>query len=211
MKVVKVICALFIFGFVSTSHAAVIFTTEKDANGTVTSLLGADNVEVNGSFYNVRFLDGTCIVLFNGCDGADDFVFNTLPLATMASRALLDLVFIDGVEGNFDSQPELTVGCEDYSYSCLAQTFYDVAPRNSVLVSRASNAGAEIVCVEEEILCAVVEDIVSGPARVPGNGAGDRLTVAVWSVAVSASAPGTVMIFLMGIAGLLVSHRRKQA
>ena len=31
MKVFKVICALFVFGFVSVYHAAVIFITEKDA------------------------------------------------------------------------------------------------------------------------------------------------------------------------------------
>jgi hypothetical protein len=34
---------------------------------------------------------------------------------------------------------------------------------------------------------------------------------AVWSKPVEASAPGTAMVLLMGIAGLIVSQRRKQA
>jgi hypothetical protein len=111
MKVLKVICALFIFGFVSVSYAAVIFITEKDANGNVTSLLGADNVEVNGSFYNVRFLDGTCTALFNGCDDADDFVFNTSASAGAAANALMAQVFGSSSSANFYREPELTNGC----------------------------------------------------------------------------------------------------
>jgi hypothetical protein len=202
MKVVKVICALFIFGFVSMSHAAVIFITEKDANGVVTSLLGADNVEVNGLFYNVRFLDGTCIALFNGCDDATDFVFNTSDTATSASRALLAQVFIDGGDGMFDSSSNLINGCS--SFFCGTSTVYNGSNSTDYIMSafiRNYSVGrryaASTVELRSEIASSV--DYVHSSQR----------NFAVWSVAVSA--PGTAMILLVGIAGLLVSQRRKQA
>ncbi len=33
-----------------------------------TNILGADNIEVNGTFYQVEFIDGTCDVVFGNCD-----------------------------------------------------------------------------------------------------------------------------------------------
>ncbi len=38
-------------------------------------LHGASGVDVGGTLYDVEFLDGTCIVLFNGCDQSSDFTF----------------------------------------------------------------------------------------------------------------------------------------
>jgi len=204
MKVIKVICTLFIFGFVSVSHAAVIFITEKDANA-VTSLLGADNVEVNGLFYNVRFLDGTCIELFNGCDNADDFVFNTSDTAFAAANALLDLVFIDGVDGNFDTNPELTNGCVG-SRACFIDSpgFVPRLKSSRFRFVRIINRDEE----RRRKVDGYTTELVEPELDFRSNGA---RTYAVWSEAVEASAPGTAMILLMGIAGLLVSQRRKQA
>ena len=72
-------------------------------------LMGATGVFVDGTSYNVAFLDGTCIALYDGCDEASDFTFQTAALATLASQALLDQVFLDGI-GLFDSNPALTNG-----------------------------------------------------------------------------------------------------
>jgi hypothetical protein len=209
MKVVKVICALFIFGFVSMSHAAVIFITWNDSNGNVTALLGADNVEVNGSFYNVRFLDGTCVALFYGCNDATDFVFNTEQTATAAAVALLSQVFVDGDEGTFDTDPGLTWGCSRFSTTCLAYTPFLSNGR----VFRAmyeSDRPDKLVDYSDCLFfnqflndCSIHSDFGAG-------GAGARV-FAVWSLPVVASAPGAAMILLMGIAGLLVSQRRKDA
>ncbi len=74
-------------------------------------LLGASGVIVDGRSYNVQFLDGTCIALYHGCDDVSDFTFQTAVAAREASQALLDQVFLDGSFA-FDSQPELTRGCE---------------------------------------------------------------------------------------------------
>jgi hypothetical protein len=73
-------------------------------------LMGASGVDVGGTLYDVQFVDGTCTGLFSGCDAASDFAFTTSADASAASQALLDLVFIDGVDGLFDSDPELTKG-----------------------------------------------------------------------------------------------------
>ena len=62
-------------------------------------LLGATGVVVDGSSYNVVFLDGTCINLYDGCDDVADFTFQTGAAALLASQALLDQVFVNDVHG----------------------------------------------------------------------------------------------------------------
>ncbi|MBG6174965.1 hypothetical protein IWQ55_002790 [Labrenzia sp. EL_208] len=75
-------------------------------------LLGARNVDVNGTFYDVEFVDGTCVALFNGCTSASDFDFSTRTLAIAAATSLMNTVFLDGPLGDFDSDPALTAGIE---------------------------------------------------------------------------------------------------
>jgi hypothetical protein len=76
-------------------------------------LQGATNVNVGGVLYDVDFVDGTCIALFDGCDENDDFTFKTNADGLLAAQALLDQVFLDGPLGNFDTHPEFTTGCSD--------------------------------------------------------------------------------------------------
>lgn len=89
------------------AHAAVL---QVDGSGDLT---GANGVDVGGTLYDVRFVDGTCISIFSGCDSQSDFTFTTLANATLASQALLDQVFIDSIAGQFDTSPQLTIGCEN--------------------------------------------------------------------------------------------------
>jgi hypothetical protein len=63
-------------------------------------LLGASGVVVGGNSYDVEFVDGTCIDLFN-----------TLEDARLASFALFDQVLLDGTAGAFSSNPNLIQGC----------------------------------------------------------------------------------------------------
>ena len=75
--------------------------------------MGASGVDVGGTFYDVQFLDGTCIDLHNSCFEASDFTFQTQAAARLASQALSDQVFnSDSVLGAFDSTPSLTNGCD---------------------------------------------------------------------------------------------------
>ncbi|MGB5104126.1 MAG: hypothetical protein WBO04_12550 [Steroidobacteraceae bacterium] len=75
-------------------------------------LTGATGVNVGGTLYDVEFVDGTCIALFDGCDSPADFAFGTAADAELASWALESQVLLNvaGV-GDFDSNPWLTLGC----------------------------------------------------------------------------------------------------
>ncbi len=75
-------------------------------------LRGASNVDVNGTLFDVEFVDGTCAAIFDGCEGLSDFDFPTLDLAEAAAISLGDTVFVDGPLGDFDSDPALTFGIE---------------------------------------------------------------------------------------------------
>lgn len=79
-------------------------------------LIGADDIFVNGISYSLRFVDGSCLDLFNGCTS---FV---IPLNDVndAVDAILNQVFFGGSSDPYDSMPELTRGCED-SASCTIQ------------------------------------------------------------------------------------------
>lgn len=88
------------------SHALPIL--EIDAAG---QLLGASGVDVEGTLYNVTFVDGSCPSVYDGCDQVSDFVFSQR-LALVASSALVSQVFLDGPEGAFDSNPSLINSCD---------------------------------------------------------------------------------------------------
>lgn len=87
-------------------------------------LTGANGVDVGGTAYDVRFVDGRCMDIFSGCDSVADFDFSTSFAAGVASQALLDQVFVDGSLGNFDTNPALTLGCSA-SNGCYVATPYN--------------------------------------------------------------------------------------
>ena len=101
--------------------ASSAFAATLNANGSL--LLGASDVEVNGSTYDVQFLNGTCIDLYNGCDEVTDFTFQDEASAAAASQALLDQVFMNAGKYDFDNTPSFTNGC-DSAVQCLAETPY---------------------------------------------------------------------------------------
>ncbi len=97
-------------------------TRLTDVNGQLT---GATGVTVGGATYDVAFVDGSCIDLFDGCDEAADLAFLTQADAVAAARALLDQVFLDMGSGmEFDSSPALTNGCS-IAGDCRALIPYD--------------------------------------------------------------------------------------
>lgn len=75
------------------------------------SLIGAEGLEVGGARYSVRFVDGTCVSLFDGCDDVSDFAFATQSAAVAAAEALLSEVFVDNPLGDFNAVAALTAGC----------------------------------------------------------------------------------------------------
>jgi hypothetical protein len=62
---------------------------------------GATGVELNGSFYDVEFVDGTCVVLFSGCDSTSDFGFQSDVDAVAAAQVLINQVLLGTCAARF--------------------------------------------------------------------------------------------------------------
>ena len=166
-------------------------------------LHGASNVLVDGSLYDVQFLDGTCIVLYNGCDDAADFTFQTEASALLASQALLDQVFLDGPLGLFDGNPSLTYSCAPPSFFiCLLLTPYQIVgppnPDDVVLAAAAINADSSN---------GSNEGIASGnPGRTFDTTPLITRGFAVWA---PIPEPSTVLLLGLGLTGLAAKGRRR--
>ncbi len=103
-------------------------------------LVGARNVEANGSLFDVTFADGSCSQLFSGCGSTADFPFTANFEVSGFLTALRDQVFLDSAAGNFDSDPSLTFGCEDGTRcNVLVPTF--VRSSGLLLANGFSNGG----------------------------------------------------------------------
>jgi len=94
----------------ATSQATVIFKVDDG------QLVGAQNVDVGGTSYDVAFVDGSCIALFPGCDDISDFDYDDSAFAQAAARVLLEQVFVNvgsDTKTQYDSVPSLVFGCEE--------------------------------------------------------------------------------------------------
>lgn len=160
-------------------------------------LLGASGVDVNGTLYDVQFMDGTCAALFTGCDSEEDFVFNNLMDALAASDALLAQVLLDSPSGQFDSMPHLTVGCSDPS-DCFFITPYTLSVGGTLTTWSANRV------VEQG-------DGISGPNTLPNNfdiTLVPDFTWVVWSATPTAVVePNTGLLALLGLFALRLSRR----
>lgn len=114
------------------SMAANAVVLTLDSNN---KLIGATDVMVNGTAYDVQFKDGKCSDLYGGCDADSDFIFNTQVTARDASLALMDQVF--NAFPTYDLDPSLTNGCPPNFYSnyfgqtmgtCFIMTPFKVMP-----------------------------------------------------------------------------------
>jgi len=184
----RAICLLLLWILGSAAGAATL-----DVRGGV--LYGATGVSVNGTLYDVSFVDGTCIGLFSGCDSQLDFPFSSAAAAVAASQALLEQVFLDGPLGAFDSNPTLTRGCEAAFQIGVCSVFTPVDTLvNNVL---ADNNSVEAF------------DSVRAAFTLPGEDLTPYGTVVygVWAAAVPEPAPA--LLWLLG-AGLIVSMARQR-
>ncbi len=178
----RVLALLFIF-FSSLINAA---TLNVSGGGILT---GASGVDVNGTLYDVWFVDDSCENLYGGCDEASDFTFQTLADAKVAAQALLDQVFLDGVLGNFDSNPALTEGCGFWQ---ICHTYIPYA--------LGSSAGSVNVAAEYNIAAGYGSDSVANgfTALTKHVVYGDTGTYAVFAPA-AVPVPAALWLMLSGL------------
>lgn len=115
VRLVMVFYCVFSCSVLSVVAAEIVIDEEALLLGNQDVLLGANGVMVNGNLYDVRFVDGTCLALFDACDELADFPFS-FSESFDAAQALLDQVLLDlDYEQQFDSKPQLTNGCSSIS------------------------------------------------------------------------------------------------
>lgn len=102
-------------------------------------LSGANDVDIGGTLYDVRFEDGSCAGVFSGCDDAGDFDFDNA-VGLIAAQALVDQVFLDSAQGLFDSRPDLTSGC---GHPNLCYTYIPTSSGKGVYAGNRAVAGGD--------------------------------------------------------------------
>jgi hypothetical protein len=124
--------------------AAIAALSVSSANATVTLIVngsgiltGATGVMVSGQSYDVTFADGTCAGVYGSCSNTS-FDFTTQVLARSAAQALLDQVFVDGPQGNFDSNTTKVFGCGNAS-ECSTYIAWNLASATVVNLVKAVN------------------------------------------------------------------------
>ena len=154
---IRIFLAAIVSAFALSANSATLVIS--DSTGQLT---GATHVVVDGAFYDVSFLEGTCNAVYNGCN---DFTFTTLAGATLASYALLDQVFID----RDDTVPSLTFGI-DVDIGHIATPF---GPRTGGTLDIVT-----AVNYPSTILDIVQSEIIAGFAS---TGSVDSHVFAVWA------------------------------
>jgi len=165
---------------------------EVDINGILT---GAIDVDVGGALYDVVFMHGSCTALFSGCNQPSDFTFTTGFDAMAASQALLDQVLVDGVLGQFDSDPTKTRGCSDASGLCEVLTPYSVGAYVDT-----------VAAINNDLSNA---DVIGAPAFDPNVPPSlfDIRPYAIWTP-VSVPEPQTFFLLITGLAWIASFSRR---
>ena len=167
-------------------------------------LIGASDVSVGGTLYNVEFVDGSCADVFSGCNEASDLPFATLSAANQASQALLDQVFVDA----FDTSPNLTIGCER-STECVPSTPFGAPgltplPNPGVVqISEARNNTSEAEDRVSDELASITEDLTLD----------DGFVYARWTIRQEppngAPAPSVLSLLALGLVGLGWSRHKR--
>jgi len=198
-----------VMGLASSSAQAVVILNINGGG----QLTGAQNLDINGTFFDVIFTDGTCVDLFGGCNQNSDFDFFLFPAGTAsaAAQAIKAQVFqfspANAPNGELDFQPELTFGCES-TRSC---TFFipDILSGNAsnpITYRKASNNntrsgdGTGNENSSSTFDTALIE---------PSVGVDNRAFALFSPSRTSVPEPGVLGLFAVGLVGLGFARRRR--
>lgn len=159
-------------------------------------LNGATDILVNGVYYDVSFVDGAFLSVFNG--GAD-LTFTTSADANVASRALLDFVLV----GDYDTDPTLVRGISALYYSrSYIVTPYELLASTSIRAVAAVNS----IYVMDAV------DSVYGAGNIDYS-ANPTCVWAVWEESgAPVPEPSTILLLGGGIAAVVwYGRKRKRA
>ena len=197
MRQIRILLAVAIFGLTNAASADPILIT--DAAGNLTRM---NDIDVNGTLYDVVFAKGSCVDIFDGCDDLSDFLFNTTGDADAASRALNGQVFTDPI---LDSTPWLVAGCEDTR--SLPTSRADC----NILTPWGFNGSS----VQTETLVNSTNEFVDNPAATynwnrESDFSDSNVVWAVW-IPSSVPEPGTLSLLGMGLAAIGLSRRKRKS
>lgn len=177
----RIAASLLIVSIPSVSPAATLLV-----NGSG-QLTGATGVDVGGLLYDVSFAQ--CTVSGGSFTAACTPYFHTATDAAAAAQALLDELFIDGPDGQFDSNPQATLYCTTSTICMMA------VPYTSAIDSEAAFNSA------------TTDNVSYAPWVYNGSEFIVPLNVAVFSRTVPE--PATWAMMLLGFAAIGASARRR--
>ena len=197
--------------FVGLLYAAPSVAAVLHIDPLTNNLTGVSGISVDGNVYNVTFVEGTCVDLFNGCDEKTDFFFQDTATAFAAFEGLMNQALIDGPLGQFDSNPQLTYGCDNDPFFSRFCTIYapilaDEVGLNGLVFAELSNNIADNLDSTTGLL-------LSAPLSINADTSlNDWAVFGVWSGANVSTVPVPAAIWLFG-SGLigLVGMRKKSS
>lgn len=213
----RALAIVFAIAGANTSYA---FVVQYDTNGVIT---GVAEVDVNGTFYDVSFMEGSCNSLYGGCDSSL-FAFQTADDAEAAASALCLDVFSDWCRSgillpNPDYYFPPLVGCEQTPgapdrYCRLITPFATGVNSQGQLdlYEVLSNLSTFSIGTNGNILGVDTSGNEINTAFDTTWYGVDNITHGVWSLSESTEvpAPASLLLFSLGLMGLGYSYRSKQ-
>ena len=178
---------------ISKAQATPILITD---NG---QLIGADNINVDGSFFDVRFVDGACADLFGGVCSRSNFTFQTQADGISAAAAIVDQIFNSAAGNPFNLDPSLTFGCSSV-VSCQIFIPINIFPGlllNSAIAGNPTGPNASFG--------ATTNIRTTDSLALSSNSVFASFTP---SVAATVAEPSAILILLGGIFGLWIKRRQ---